>query len=266
MLAELGDLGVKIKDIINEETRVRDPYDRWDYEKDPETGEYTGRTTPDSGPGMFSRVLQKHSSGVPSFMPTDEYRPQDKPTARTTVPQGKRLVVATRDNRLYYKYPSSPQDADKSGRWTDAGNRSIMSGTSIDALERLAKQNGKLEDLSQQKTDQSAADQQQQPPRSTTPDSGRRAEPAAPTEPIPVEPDEPINLVDQPLADTERIAVETPAGVFYKYPDGNWYQIPTTGTPVRARFEDYEILDDYANKEGQVEKIPPTPKPKRGRR
>ena len=68
------------------------------------------------------------------------------------------------------------------------------------------------------------------------------------------------------MADTERIAVETPAGTFYKYPDGNWYQIPTTGTPVRARYEDYGILDDYANKEGQVEKIPPASKSRRGRR
>ena len=263
---ESGDLGVKIKDIINEETRVRDPYDRWDYEKDPETGEYTGRTAPDSGPGMFSRVLQKHASGVPSFMPTDEYRPQDKPLARTTVPQGKRLVVATRDQRLYYKYPANPQDADKSGRWTDAGNRSIVSGTSMDALERLAKQSGKFEDLPQQPTAEPSVDQSEQPTQSAVPDSVRgRAEPAS-AEPIPVEPDEPISLVDQPLADTERIAVETPAGVFYKYPDGNWYQIPTTGTPVRARYGDYEILDDYANKEGQVEKIPPTPKPRRGRR
>lgn len=257
---------MKIKDIINEETRVRDPYDRWDYEKDPETGEYTGRTTADSGPGMFSRMLQKHSSGVPSFMPTDEYRPQNKPMSRTQVPQGKRLVVATRDNRLYYKYPASPQDVDKSGRWTDAGNRTIMSGTSIDALERLAKQNSKLEDLSQQKpAAEPTVDQQQQTAQSATPDAERRAQPA-PAEPIPVEPDEPINLVDQPIADNERIAVETPAGMFYKYPDGNWYQIPTTGVPVRARYEDYKILDDYANKEGSVEKIPPAPKPKRGRR
>ena len=256
---------MKIKDIINEETRVRDPYDRWDYEKDPETGEYTGRTTPDSGPGMFSRVLQKHSSGVPSFMPTDEYRPQDKPTARTTVPQGKRLVVATRDNRIYYKYPANPQDADKSGRWTDAGNRSIVSGTSMDALERLAKQNGKLEDLTQQPAEPSA-DQSEQPPQSAVPGTGRRRAEPTPTEPIPVEPDEPINLVDQPIADNERIAVDTPAGVFYKYPDGNWYQMPTTGTPVRARYEDYEILDDYANKEGHVEQIPPAPKTRRGRR
>lgn len=256
---------MKIKDIIVEdEVRVRDPYDRWDFEKDPETGEYTGRTTSDSGPGMFSRMLQKHSSGVPSFMPTDEYRPQNKPMSYTQVPQGKRLVVVTRDNRLYYKYPASPQDADKSGRWTDAGNRTIMSGTSINALERLAKQNSKLEDFAQQDpaTDQAQQAQADQPVQSTQ----RPAAGAPSSEPVPQEPDEPINLVDQPIADNERIAVQTPAGMFYKYPDGNWYQIPTTGVPVRARYEDYAILDDYANKEGSVENIPPPPRPRRGRR
>jgi hypothetical protein len=263
---ESGDLGVKIRDIINEETRVRDPYDRWDYEKDPETGEYTGRTTQDRGPGMLSRVLQKHSSGVPSFMPTDEYQPQDKPMSRTSVPQGKRLVVTTKDQRLYYKYPANPQDADKSGRWTDADNRSIVSGTSIAALEKLAKQNGKFEDLAQQKTAaEPAAGQQEQPPQSAVPTTRRPGAEPATTEPIPVEPDEPISLVDQPMADNERIAVDTPAGTFYKYADGNWYQIPTTGTPVRAKYDDYAILDDYADREGYVEKIPPTPK-KRGRK
>lgn len=253
---------MKIKDVISEaETRVRDPYDRWDYEKDPETGEYTGQTTQDRGPGMLSRVLQKHSSDVPSFMPTDEYQPQNKPLSRTQVPQGKRLIVATKDQRLYYKYPANPQDADKSGRWTDADNRSIVSGTSIAALEKLAKQNGKFEDLAQQKT---AAGQQEQPPQSAVPNARRPGAEPATTEPIPVEPDEPISLVDQPMADNERIAVDTPAGTFYKYADGNWYQIPTTGTPVRAKYDDYAILDDYADREGYVEKIPPTPK-KRGR-
>jgi len=260
LLAESGDFDVKIKDIIVEdEVRVRDPYDRWDFEKDPETGEYTGRTTSDSGPGMFSRMLQKHSSGVPSFMPTDEYRPQDKPLSRTTVPQGKRLVVTTRDQRLYYKYPALPQDADKSGRWTDAGNRQIASGTSLQALEKLAKQNGRFEDLAQQ-----ARGPETQPDQTVEPAQLPSRTPPGRT--IPDEPEEPINLVDQPMADNERIAVETPAGTFYKYPDGNWYQIPTTGVPVRARFDDYAVLDDYANKEGSVENIPPPPKPRRGRR
>lgn len=255
---------MKVKDIVNEETRVRDPY-AYDYERDPETGEYTYRTTMDKGPGMFSRMLQKHSSDVPSFMPTDEPPGKEQRISRTVVPQGKRLVTTTRDGRQYFKYPASPNDADKSGRWTDAAYRNIASSTSIAALERLAKQNGKLEDLVAQPTQQQDVEPAAEPKDIEVPEPSRRRTEPAPTEPIPFEPEEPISLVDQPLADNERIAVDTPAGTFYKYADGNWYQIPTTGTPVRAQFKDYATLDQYADAEGYVEKIPPAPK-KRGRR
>lgn len=262
---------MKIKDIVKEDTRIRDPY-AYDYERDPETGEYTYRTTADKGPGMFSRMLQKHTGDVPSFMPTDEPVTKDQRISRIKVPQGKRLVTTTRDGRQYFKYPAGPQDADKSGRWTDSANRSIVSSTSVAALERLAKQNGQLEDLAAQPAAQPAAQTEPttEPQNIIVPDpSRRRTEPAAaepePTEPIPVEPEEPLSLVDQPLSGDERIAVDTPAGTFYKYSDGNWYQIPTTGVPVRAQFKDYETLDRYADAEGYVEKIPPTPK-KRGRK
>jgi hypothetical protein len=269
---ELGDSRVKIKDIIVEEERVRDPYS-YDYEKDPETGEYTGRTEPDRGPGMFTQMLQKHASDIPSFYPSDQQPQKQQIKNRTNVPQGKRLVTQTRDGRIYYKYPASPNNADKSGQWSDAGGRPIVSIISIDALEKLAKSNGKFEDLAAEpvQTDQTADQPEDKPaPEIIIPEpSRRRKQPApeepAPAEPIAVEPDEPMSLVDQPLAKNERIAVDTPAGTFYKYSDGNWYQIPTTGTPVRARYDDYEILDDYANKEGYVEEIPPTPK-KRGRK
>lgn len=85
-------------------------------------------------------------------------------------------------------------------------------------------------------------------------------EPAAAAEP---ELDAPMNLADEPLARDERIAVETPAGTMYKYPNGRWYQIPSTGIPAPVPQNQYTILDDYANIEGHVEKIPPTKRKKR---
>lgn len=90
-------------------------------------------------------------------------------------------------------------------------------------------------------------------------------EPAAIPEPAPAEPEyeQPINLADEPLARDERIAVETPAGMMYKYPNERWYQIPSTGIPIPVPSNQYEILDDYANIEGYVEKIPPTKRKKR---
>ena len=90
-------------------------------------------------------------------------------------------------------------------------------------------------------------------------------EPAATPEPAPAEPEyeQPINLADEPLARDERIAVETPAGMMYKYPNERWYQIPSTGIPIPVPSNQYEILDDYANIEGYVEKIPPTKRKKR---
>jgi outer membrane biosynthesis protein TonB len=96
-------------------------------------------------------------------------------------------------------------------------------------------------------------------PAKPTPD------PAATPEPAPAEPEheQPINLADEPLARDERIAVETPAGMMYKYPNERWYQIPSTGIPIPVPSNQYEILDDYANIEGYVEKIPPTKRKKR---
>jgi hypothetical protein len=90
-------------------------------------------------------------------------------------------------------------------------------------------------------------------------------EPAATPQPAPAEPEyeQPINLADEPLARDERIAVETPAGMMYKYPNERWYQIPSTGIPIPVPSNQYEILDDYANIEGYVEKIPPTKRKKR---
>jgi len=79
------------------------------------------------------------------------------------------------------------------------------------------------------------------------------------------EPDTPYNLADENLAPSERIKVETPAGTMYKYPDGRWYQIPSTGIPTPANPAQYSVLDDYANRDGTIEKIPSMPKSKRRR-
>ena len=100
--------------------------------------------------------------------------------------------------------------------------------------------------------------------------SKRKPEPAAAAvEPEPTatatepEYEPPMNLADEPLARNERIAVETPAGMMYKYPNGRWYQIPSTGIPAPVPSNQYAILDDYANIEGHVEPIPPTKRTKR---
>lgn len=101
----------------------------------------------------------------------------------------------------------------------------------------------------------------------STPRPKSKPEPTPATEPspAPAEPeyDAPVNLADEPLARDERIAVETPAGMMYKYPNGRWYQIPSTGIPAPVPSNQYAILDDYANIEGHVEKIPPTKRKKR---
>jgi hypothetical protein len=81
----------------------------------------------------------------------------------------------------------------------------------------------------------------------------------------PDDPDTPYNLADENLAPSERIKVETPAGTMYKYPDGRWYQIPSTGIPVAVPSNQYSALNDYADREGFIEQIPPMPKPKRRR-
>ena len=72
--------------------------------------------------------------------------------------------------------------------------------------------------------------------------------------------DESYNLSDENLAPSERIRVETPAGTMYKYPDGRWYQIPSTGIPTPVNQAQYSALNDYANRDGSIEKIPSRPK------
>ncbi len=112
----------------------------------------------------------------------------------------------------------------------------------------------------------------QMPTSTPRPKLKSKPEPAPAAEPAPATPasapaepeyDAPVNLADEPLARDERIAVETPAGMMYKYPNGRWYQIPSTGIPTPVPSNQYTILDDYANIEGHVEKIPPTKRKKR---
>ena len=123
---------------------------------------------------------------------------------------------------------------------------------------------------------------QEEPTAPTAPTTTPKAVPLAPTAPAepevpadpgpeaappdpeaPAAPEEPVSLADEPLARDERISVETPAGTMYKYPNGRWYQMPTTGLPTPVPPNQYAILDDYANMEGHVEKIPPTRRKKR---
>ena len=104
------------------------------------------------------------------------------------------------------------------------------------------------------------------PIKPTPPASPKEPTAPEPQEPEPEsapEPEAPVSLANEPLARNERISVETPAGTMYKYPNGRWYQIPSTGLPTPVPPNQYAILDDYANMDGSIEKIPPTKRKKR---
>lgn len=150
MPEELGDLGVKIKDIIIEAfgtQRVRDPYGT-DYEKDPETGEYTGREEPNprSFTSMIGGVADRLAAGSGSqWIKAPEADPRAKQkTSRYEVPETKMLVVTTRNGKKYYKLAANENSRDPSGYWTDENGSEITNDTSIINLEKLAKKNGKL--------------------------------------------------------------------------------------------------------------------------
>lgn len=139
---------MKIRDIINEafgDRRVRDPYGA-DYEKDPETGEYTGRT--ETNPRSFTNML----SGVASRLGADsgsqwinvpDEKQQEK-IKRYKVPPGRVLVTQTRDGRTYYKNTAKSTAKDKTGFWTDSNGNTIVDPESIKALEKLAQENSQL--------------------------------------------------------------------------------------------------------------------------
>lgn len=143
-----GDLKVKIKDIINEAfgTRgVRDPY-TYDYEKDPETGEYTGRqeTNPRSFTNMISGVADRLSAGSGSQWINAPDDNQKERVKYYTVPEGRVLVVQDKKGRIYYKYAAKPGARNPTGYWTTADGKEIYQPESVEALEKLARHSGKL--------------------------------------------------------------------------------------------------------------------------
>ena len=139
---------MKIKDIIKEAfgTRgVRDPYS-YDYEKDPTTGEYTGRqeTNPRSFTNMISGVADRVGAGSGSMWVK---APDDNQKDRVdyyTVPEGRVLLVQDKNGRTYYKYAAKPGSRNPTGFWTTEDGQEIYQPETIAALERLAQKVGKL--------------------------------------------------------------------------------------------------------------------------
>ncbi len=148
MLAELGDLDVKIKDIVNEVFGTRRKRDKFgtDYEKDPETGEYTGstETNPRSFTNMIKGVADRlgADSGSQWVKAPDDNLP-DK-VKRYRVPPGRVLVVQSRNGRNFFKYAAKPTATDKTGFWTDSEGNTILDSETIKTLEKLAQENGQL--------------------------------------------------------------------------------------------------------------------------
>lgn len=143
-----GDLKVKIKDIINEAfgTRgVRDPYS-YDYEKDPETGEYTGRqeTNPRSFTNMISGVADRVGAGSGSMWVKAPDDNQKERVNYYTVPEGRVLVVQDKNGKTYYKYAAKPGARNPTGFWTTEDGKEIFQPETVEALEKLAQQVGKL--------------------------------------------------------------------------------------------------------------------------
>ena len=147
---ESGDLSVKIRELLEAfgTRRVRDPASN-DYEKDPETGEYTGRTevNPRSFTDMIAGVADRVSAGSGSQWikaPDDNNADKSAAVDRYKVPENRMLVVATRTGKKYFKLPPNENSKDSSGYWTNEQGEEIVDGRSIAILEQLAKQNGKL--------------------------------------------------------------------------------------------------------------------------
>ena len=139
---------MKIKDIIKEAfgTRgVRDPYS-YDYEKDIETGEYTGRqeTNPRSFTNMLSGVADRVGAGSGSqWIKAPDDNQKDR-VDYYTVPEGKVLLVQDKNGRTYYKYAAKPGARNPTGFWVTEDGREIYQPETIAVLERLAQKVGKL--------------------------------------------------------------------------------------------------------------------------
>jgi len=139
---------VKIKDIVKEAfgTRgVRDPYS-YDYEKDPTTGEYTGRqeTNPNSFTNMISGVADRIGAGSGSMWVKAPDDNQKERVKYYTVPEGRVLVVQDKNGRVYYKHAAEPGARNPTGVWKDQAKQEIYQPETVAALERLAQQVGKL--------------------------------------------------------------------------------------------------------------------------
>ena len=182
-----GDLKVKIKDIIKEAfgTRgVRDPYS-YDYEKDPTTGEYTGRqeNNPRSFTNMISGVADRVGAGSGSMWVK---APDDNQKERINyydVLKGRMLVVQDKNGRTYYKRAAKPGSQNQTGYWSDEDGQEIHQPETVAALERLAQQNGKLV------VDKSAFPQQPETPDSTIAMPGDEAPVDEPSVTEPLHPD-----------------------------------------------------------------------------
>jgi hypothetical protein len=139
---------VKIKDIVNEVFGTRRKRDKFgtDYEKDPETGEYTGstETNPRSFTNMIKGVADRlgADSGSQWVKAPDDNLP-DK-VKRYRVPPGRVLVVQSRNGRNFFKYAAKPTATDKTGFWTDSEGNTILDSETIKTLEKLAQENGQL--------------------------------------------------------------------------------------------------------------------------
>jgi len=196
LLAGLGDLSVKIKDIINEAfgtQGVRDPYS-YDYEKDPETGEYTGRseTNPRSFTNMIAGVADRLSAGSGSqWVSAPDADKKDTAIDRYKVPPYKMLVVTARNGKKFFKLPAKDNATDQSGYWVNEENTQIFDPQALRILEQLARKNGQLvvnpADLkaAQQAADDYSAQQaaQQAEPGAEKPEDELYGEPSV-TEPL----------------------------------------------------------------------------------
>ena len=179
---------MKIRDIISEAfgtKRVKDPYS-YDYEKDPETGEYTGREEPDpaSFTTMVKGVADRLSAGSGSQWVNAPEKNEPKRLKRFKVEPGLKLTVKTQDGREYYKMPAVPGTKDPTGTWTDSEGKEIFAEESIAALESLVRKNGVLSRIQQQ----------------------------------PQEPESPIASIDEPMPSSTESPLHPDVSVLQSYP------------------------------------------------
>jgi hypothetical protein len=246
-----GDLKVKIKDIINEAfgTRgVRDPYS-YDYEKDPTTGEYTGRqeTNPRSFTNMISGVADRVGAGSGSMWVKAPDDNQKERVNYYTVPEGRVLVVQDKNGRTYYKNAAKPGARNPTGVWTTEDEKGIekeiFQPETVAALERLAQQVGKLT-FATNKIDQDG-DQAAEP----TAAEPTAAEPTA-AEPTDAAPEEPMDgpSIEAPLHPDVSVLQSYPLVMQYK---GKRFEMDDYGAfhPFGTRGKVTDALQTFLTKE-----------------